>query len=56
MVQDTRSIFYGILVNKKQIKSSEKINYLKKSITLAVYLKVAAGNVKYILIIDMLVN
>ena len=28
----------------------------EKSITLAVYFKVAAGNVKYIFIIDILVN
>ena len=50
MVQDARSISNGILVKKKQIKSSEKINYLKVS------LKVAVGNVKYIFIIDILVN
>ena len=28
MVQDTRSMSNEILVNEKQIKSSEKINYL----------------------------
>ena len=40
----------GIFLNKKQMKPSEK------SITSAVCLKVAVGNVKYILNIDVLVN
>ena len=39
-----------IILNRKQMKPSEK------SITLAVSLTVAAGNVKYIFNIDILVN
>ena len=49
MVQDTRSS-NGIFLNKKQVKT------LEKSITLAVSLKAAVGNVKYIFNIDILVN
>ena len=39
-----------IILNRKQMKPSEK------SITLAVSLTVAVGNVKYIFNIDILVN
>ena len=39
MTQDTR---FGIYVNQKQMKSLEKL------LTLAVSLKVAVGNIKYI--------
>ena len=49
MVQDTR-FFYDIFLNKKEMKP------LEKSITLAVSLKVAVGNVKYIFNIYILVN
>ena len=49
MLQDTRSS-NGIFLNKKQMTT------LEKSITLAVSLKVAVSNVKYIFNIDILVN
>ena len=49
MLQDTRSS-NGIFLNKKQMTT------LEKSITLAVSLKDAVSNVKYIFNIDILVN
>ena len=45
-----RVLYNGIFLNKKQMKP------LEKSITLAVSLKVAFGNVKYIFNIDILAN
>ena len=45
-----RVLWYGIFLNKKQMKP------LGKSVTLAVSLKVAPGKVKYIFGIDILAN